>query len=148
MDQGTIESAYAPFAAALREGGFEAPADGWPAELVAAHVSRNNDLISEVAERVVAGGQPTYDNGAAVDEAELRTFADRAGGLSGLAAFVEASARRLARAWGALDETSGGYMVPAVIVDSGRVVRDAPIALSSLIEGNVSFHLDMHLEQL
>jgi hypothetical protein len=29
MDDNSIESAYAPFVAELREGGFSEPADGW-----------------------------------------------------------------------------------------------------------------------
>ena len=37
MDLGTLESAYEALVAPLREGGFEEPAEGWPAELVAAH---------------------------------------------------------------------------------------------------------------
>jgi hypothetical protein len=148
MDQGTIENAYAPFVDALRQGGFETPADGWPAEFVAAHVLRNNDLISEVAERVVARGRPAYDNSAAVEEAELRALAEGAGGLFGLAAAVETSSRRLASAFGALDEENGAYLVPTIIIDSGQVVRDKPVAVRSLIEGNASFHLDMHFEQL
>jgi uncharacterized protein YciI len=148
MDEDTIRSAYAPFVAALRNGGFTVPEDGWPAELVAAHVSLNNDLISEAAERIVAGEQPSYDNIAAVDETALGSYADAAGGLAGLADAVEASARRLAKAWAALDETTGSCLLPAVIRDSGAVVIDRPIAIRDFIEGNASFHLDAHLAQL
>ena len=85
MDEDTIQTAFAPFVAALREGSFAVPAEGWPAELVAAHVSRNNDLISEAAERIVAGERPSYDNNAAVDDAELGSYADAVGSLAGLA---------------------------------------------------------------
>jgi hypothetical protein len=151
IDQDTIETAYAPFAAALRKGGFAVPAEGWSAELVAAHVSRNNDLIAEAAERIASGEQPTYDNRAAVDDTELGSYADDVGGLAGLAGLadaVERSARRLAMSWAALDEATGAYMVPAVIVDSGTVVKDEPIPIRKFIEGNASFHLDMHFEQL
>jgi len=148
MDLGTLESAYEPFLATLREGGFQAPAEGWPAELVAAHVARNNELIAEVAEKIVAGEQPTYDNRTAVDDAELRAFSDAVGGIAGLAEAVEASARRQARAWSALADNTAGYMLPVVIVDGGRVMRDDPVPIRSFIEGNASFHLDMHLEQL
>ena len=35
-----------------------------------------------------------------------------------------------------------------LIVDSGRIVRDEPMPVRSLVEGNASYHLDMHLEQL
>jgi hypothetical protein len=148
MDQASIEQAYVPFIEVLREGGFKTPAEGWPAELVAAHVARNNELIAEAAERVVSGERPTYDNTSAVAEAELGDYADAVGGIAGLGAAVEASAQRLAAAWAALDETTGGYLLPVVIVDSGRVVRDAPVPIRSFVEGNASFHLEMHLEQL
>ena len=76
MDHASIEDAYEPFVAALRRGGFKAPADGWPAELVAAHVARNNDLVSDVAEQLVIGLRPSYDNRSAVDESELQALAD------------------------------------------------------------------------
>jgi hypothetical protein len=148
MDRITLESAYEPFVAALREGGFEAPEQGWPAELVAAHVARNNELIAEAAEAIAAGQQPTYDNRAAVDDAELRAFADAVGGIAGLAAAVEASAKRQAKAWAALGEGTAGQLLPVVIVDAGRVIRDDPVPIGSFIEGNASFHLDRHLEQL
>ncbi|MGO9206361.1 MAG: hypothetical protein ACLQBX_09305 [Candidatus Limnocylindrales bacterium] len=148
MDEDTIRSAYAPFVAALRKGGFAEPATGWPAELVAAHVSRNNDLISEAAESIAVGEQPSYDNRAAVDDAALRSYADAVGGVAGLADAVEASARRLAKAWAALDDANEGYLLQVVIVDSGTIVNDKPIPIRKFIEGNASFHLDMHFGQL
>ncbi len=113
MDQRSIEAAYQPFVRSLREGGFGAPGDGWNAELVAAHVTRNNDLVAETAERVVAGERPSYDNSSSVDEEELAVYATSVGGLPGLADATEASARRLAAAWAALDEATGAYPVPA-----------------------------------
>ncbi len=59
-----------------------------------------------------------------------------------------ASARRLAAAWSSLDDETGAHLVPAHIVDGGRVVRDDPVPIRRFIEGNASFHLDMHLSQL
>jgi hypothetical protein len=148
MDRDTIERAYVPFVTLLRQGGFAPPPEGWTAELVAAHVSRNNDLIADAAERIVAGEQPSYDNNASVDDDELRAYAEAAGGLSGLADATEISARRLAAARSALDATTENCLLPVVITDSGTVVRDEPITIAQLIEGNASFHLDMHFEQL
>ena len=58
MGHDTIESASAPFLAELRAADFVEPTDGWGAELVAAHVTCNNDLIAEAAERIGAGEQP------------------------------------------------------------------------------------------
>jgi hypothetical protein len=148
MDDDTIESAYAPFVAVLREGGFSEPAEGWPAELVAAHVACNNDYIAEMAERIAAGEEPHYDNALAVDDALLRAYSDEVGGIPGLANAIETSARRLAAARASLDETTASYMLPAIIRDGGDIVNDGPIPIGRFIEGNASFHLDLHLEQL
>ncbi len=148
MSTGSLEAAYAPFVASLRAGGFGPPAAGeWSAELVAAHVARNNDLIAETAEKVAAGEQVSYDNAVGVDEAELVSYAAAVGGLAGLAIEVERSAARLERARDALGDLAGTH-VHAVIRDGGQVVRDAPISIGAFIEGNASFHLDAHAEQL
>jgi phytoene/squalene synthetase len=148
MDHDTIESAYAPFVTVLRGGGFLEPAEGWPAELVAAHVARNNDFIAEMAERIADGQQPEYDNAIAVDDAALRAYCDEVGGIPGLADAIETSARRLAAARASLDETTESYELPAIIRDGGNIVNDGAIPIGRFIEGNASFHLDLHFEQL
>jgi uncharacterized protein YciI len=149
MSSGSLEVAYAPFTASLLAGGFGPPPDGeWPAELVAAHIARNNDLIAEAAEKVIAAGDPvSYDNAAAVDDAALAGYADEAGGLPGLAREVERSATRLARAADGLGDRAATE-VHVVIRDGGRIVRDGPIPIGAFIDGNASFHLDAHLDQL
>ncbi len=149
MSPGSLEAAYAPFTASLLAGGFGPPADGeWPAELIAAHIARNNDLIAEAAEKVVTADEPvSYDNFAGVDDAELASYADEAGGLAGLAREVERSAGRLARAADALGDRAGTE-VHVVIRDHGKVVRDGPVPIGMFIAGNATFHLDMHAEQL
>jgi len=148
MEPAAIESAYAPFVAMLRGGGFSEPEEGWQAELVAAHVASNNDMIAEVAEQIAAGEEPTYDNAEAVNEDALRDYATRLGSLAAQAEAVEASARRLAEARAALDDTNEGYLIPARILDGGEVVNDGPIPIGRFIDGNASFHLDLHFEQL
>jgi phytoene/squalene synthetase len=90
VDPETIEAAYEPFVEELRQAGFGEPESGWPAELIAAHVARNNDLIAEMAERMAAGEAPSYDNEAAVDETLLAEYASEVGGLAGLADAVAA----------------------------------------------------------
>jgi uncharacterized protein YciI len=149
MSSGNLEVAYAPFAASLLAGGFGPPPDGeWPAELIAAHIVRNNDLIAEAAEKVVAGDEPvTYDNLAGVDDTELASYANEAGGLPGLAREVERSAARLARAGEALGARADTE-IHVVIRDHGEIVHDGPMPIGAFVEGNASFHLDMHTEQL
>jgi uncharacterized protein YciI len=144
----SFDAVYAPFVASLLAGGFGPPADGeWPAELVAAHIARNNDLIADVAEQIAAGHEVSYDNRDGVDDTELARYAQDTGGLAGLAREVERSARRLARARDALGDRAG-TPVPVIIRDHGQIVRDGPMTIGAFIEGNVSFHLDLHLDQL
>jgi uncharacterized protein YciI len=147
-----MEAAYAPFVASLLAGGFIEPADGeWTAELVAAHVAQNNDLIAETAEQVAAGAQVStevsYDNANTVDAGQLAAFATTAGGLTGLAAEVERSAARLAAARQALGDRED-VPVHVVIRHNGQIVQDGPMPIGAFVEGNASFHLDMHLAQL
>jgi hypothetical protein len=148
MDRQAITAAYEPFVAALRTGSFAALADGWNADLIAAHVAKNNDLIADVAERIIAGTPASYDNLEAVEDETLQAFINTAEGLGDLADAVETSVRRLADAWTALGDTTGSQLVPVVIRDSGTVVREGPMPTRELIEGNASFHLEMHVAQL
>ncbi|HLI57802.1 MAG TPA: maleylpyruvate isomerase N-terminal domain-containing protein [Actinomycetota bacterium] len=148
MDAAAIEAAYQPFVAALRSGGFGPPTEGWSAEEVAAHVALNNDLISAAAEALMAGEPLNYDNIEVVDEAVLDSYVAEVGGLDGLADAVAASAARLASAAAALDEAGEAYPLPVLIIHEGRFVREGPEPLGGFIEGNVTFHLQMHLAQL
>jgi uncharacterized protein len=144
-----IEAAYAPFVAALLAGGFEPPTEGeWPAELVAAHVVRNNDLIADAAEKMAKGATVAYDNAGSVDEEALTRLVEIAGGRVGLAREVERSAVRLNRSYLALGDAKVATELPVTIADHGEVVRDGPMTIGDLIEGNASFHLDMHYDQL
>jgi uncharacterized protein YciI len=148
MTPDSLEAAYAPFVASLLAGGFREPADGgWSAELIAAHIARNNDLIAHTAEQVAAGADVTYDNAETVDEVQLAGYAADAGGLAGLAAEVDRSAARLAAAGQALGDRAG-TLVPVIIRDNGQIVQDGPVPVGAFVEGNASFHLDLHLRQL
>jgi hypothetical protein len=148
MDSAEIQGAYGPFADALRAGGFAEPGTGWDAALIAAHIATNNDQIASVAEQIAAGRRPSYDNAEVIDDERLREFASAAGSLDGLAGLVVTSAARLARAWELLGPELGLVEVPAKIADGGRIVRDEPIPIRAFIEGNATFHLQLHLEQL
>jgi uncharacterized protein len=147
MTMDSVTASYAPFVASLLAGGFSDPADGWPAELVAAHVARNNDLIAAAAEQVAEGIVVPYDNASTIDDVELAAYATSVGGLAGLAEEVERSAARLAAARDALGSLAD-TPVPVVIRDGGTVVQDGPIPIGDFIEGNVTFHLRLHYEQI
>ena len=143
-----IRAAHRPFTDLLRGGVFRASADDWTAECVAAHVALNNDEFTRVADAVRRGERPVYDNAIAVDEHRLRTYADESGGLPRLAEAVEESARRLARARDALSAEQAATEVHLRIRDGGELVRDAPGPIGEWIDGNASFHLEIHLDQL
>jgi uncharacterized protein len=143
-----LAAAYAPFVASLLAGGFIDPADGgWTADLVAAHVARNNDLIAAAAEQVAEGAEVSYDNASTIDEVALAAYATTVGGLAGLAAETERSAARLEAARDALGARAD-TPVHVVIRDGGTVVQDGPIAIGAFIDGNATFHLRLHHEQL
>jgi uncharacterized protein YciI len=144
----SLEAAYAPFVASLLAGGFSPPADdGWNAEQIAAHITLNNDLIAEAAEKVAAGSEVSYDNEAGVDDAELTAYAAAVGGLAGLARDIERSAARLAKAKDSLGDRAD-TLIPVVIHDGGQIVVDRQTPIGAFCEGNATFHLDLHLRQL
>jgi uncharacterized protein YciI len=148
MSVDSLEAAYAPFVASLLAGGFSLPADGeWTAEQIAAHITLNNDLIAEAAEKVAAGQEVSYDNEAGVDDAELTAYASAVGGLAGLASDIERSAARLAAARDALGDRAD-TLIPVLIRDGGEIAVDQQMPIGAFCEGNASFHLDMHLRQL
>jgi uncharacterized protein YciI len=148
MPSDSLTAAYVPFVASLLAGRFTDPADGgWPAEIVAAHVAKNNDLIAATAELLAEGGEVSYDNVSTVDEVELAAYATEVGGLAGLAGEVERSAARLAAARDMLGAKSD-TPVHVIIRDGGAVVQDGPIPIGAFIDGNASFHLRMHHEQI
>jgi hypothetical protein len=148
MDSRQIEAAYLPFAASFRAGGFVSPEQGWDASMIAAHLITNNDLISSVAEQVASGGRPSYDNADVIDEEQLREFVAAAGSVEDIAQLLMASAARLAAAWEYLGTERGGIEVPAKIADGGVVFREGPVPVRAFIEGNATFHLELHLGQL
>jgi len=148
MDAAEIQGAYRVFVGTLRGGGFSQPDTGWDASLIAAHVAANNDAIASVAEEIAAAGHPSYDNAGAIDDERLREIASAAGSLDGLAGLIETSAARLARAWELLGSELGQIEVPVKIADGGQVVRDGPVPIRAFIEGNATFHLQLHLDQL
>jgi uncharacterized protein YciI len=145
----SLTTSYAPFRASLRAGGFnDPPASEWPAALIAAHIICNNDLIAEAAESISRGEPVSYDNEPSVDEAELTRLAERAGDLGGLAVEVARSAARLEAAYLALGARAD-VQIPVRIRDGDEIARDGTLMpIGKLVEGNASFHLNAHHEQL
>ena len=148
MEAPPVQAAYLPFAQTLRTGGFSAPAEGWNAGQIGAHISMSNDMFSELADQIHSGGEPSFDNSAVSDPAALRAHAEGHGGLDGLADAIESSAARLEQAYGRLSPEERDRPVPTRIWHEGQIVRDSPMAIGELILGNGDFHLAMHMEQL
>jgi hypothetical protein len=149
MDAQGIRQAYGPFVAAVRDGEFRAPRpdEGWTADMVAAHVAITNDHWTQAARELLAAGVSAYDNEAAVDEWVLLRHLRAVGGLDGLVTDLERSVRDLAEAFDALG-AAACTEIPVRIVDDGDVIMDRPGPLADMIEGNATYHLQMHYEQL
>jgi hypothetical protein len=150
MDSAAIEEAYQPFTSALREGVFHEPAagGGWTAEMVAAHVVLNNDRFADAVDELLTTGSTAVDNENAVTDEVLQAHVEATGGLVELAADVSRSAGRLAAAYDELQGSGRDAEVPFRIRHEGTVIRDRPGRLGDLIEGNATYHLQMHLDQL
>lgn len=148
MESSPVHAAYLPFAQTLRDGGFSEPAQGWNARQVGAHISMSNDLFSELADQIHAGGEASFDNAAVSDPEGLLSYATGHGDLAGLADAIEASALRLEKAYDQLSVQERERPVPTRIWHEGQIVRDSDMSIGELILGNGDFHLAMHLEQL
>jgi hypothetical protein len=148
MTRPQIEAAYLPFAEALRAGGFSDPAEGWTAGQVGAHITLNNELLTDLAELVHDGEETSYDNKPVVDDDSLLSYASRLGGLPEIADAVQASAARLAAIYARLTDQERALQIPARMTHAGQVVMDDSMALGDLIIGNGEFHLSGHFEQL
>ncbi len=148
MESSPVHAAYLPFAQTLRAGGFSEPAAGWSASQVGAHVAMSNDIFSELADRIRAGDEPSFDNAVVSDPDGLLKYAAEHRDLAGLADAIEASAARLERSYDRLSADERDRPVPTRIWHEGQIVRDSPMSIGELILGNGDFHLAMHMEQL
>jgi Mycothiol maleylpyruvate isomerase N-terminal domain len=149
MDGAGIEQAYEPFLAVVQAGGFREPTsdEGWSADMVVAHVTRNNDHWSRAAREVVAGGRVGYDNETDVDAEVLRRHLADLGGPEAVQADLRRSVRELAAAYDQLGDLRD-TVIPVRIVSDGRTVADGARPVGDMLVGNATYHLQMHLEQM
>ncbi len=146
----SLQSAYARFAAAMREHDFGRPVDpeAWPAELIAAHVILTNDLLTDAARSVISGEDPVYDNGPAHEGVRLREILVRTGALSELAHEVERSASDLQAAYEQLSDEQRQTPLRTRLVNDGEVVVDDSRPIGATIQSSATDHVDSHLSQL
>ena len=143
-----LEKAYVPIVRELRDGDFDPAPRGWSAQHIAAHLALNNDFLTAAARDVLAGLAASYTNETAVDIDQLDAYASKFALLGDLADDVARSATDLAAAFADLTSQDPDTQLPIVIHHDGRIVRDGPGSLVELIEGNATYHLSMHLDQL
>jgi hypothetical protein len=93
------------------------------------------------------GEEVSYDNDATIDEDELFRYAERVGGLAGLADEIQRSAARLDQAYHELGELAA-TTIHVHIRDGENVAYDGPMPIGAFMEGNAGGHLDLHHEQL
>jgi len=148
MSSEDLERAYVTIVRELRDGDFESAEQGWSAEQIAAHVALNNDCLTSAARDLLAGGAARYNNETAVDADQLTAYASKFSVLGDLGDDVARSATDLAEAYADLTGVDPDAELEIVMHHDGRIVRDGRGSLAELIEGNATFHLSMHLDQL
>ena len=97
---------------------------------------------------MLSGTSPIYDNEVAVDPDELREHVERLGDRTAIAEWVRRSAQEMAALHRSLTPEQRETSMPTTIRSDGVVVVDEPRPIGAMIEGNASFHLQMHLDQL
>lgn len=135
MDTSALESAYRRLLAVARGGAFRPPAerDGWPAELVLAHIIATNRLLTVTTAVLLDGGEPAYDNHAAVVEAHLHEIARAAGDTGGLVETTRTSGLELVMLARRLDDATAATAVPTRIRAAGQVRMDTPMPWSGVL---------------
>ncbi|RVX39787.1 hypothetical protein EDD27_2160 [Nonomuraea polychroma] len=124
------------------------PPGEWPAEFVLAHVAKNDALLADATELLIAGRALTFDNAEAIDEDVLLGIAAESGGWANLCALVKANGERLAQLTECLTPEQAATLVPSKIVDNGEVRLDSPVPWAQVLQINATFHVLAHTRQL
>ena len=149
MDVTILESAYDQFLDAARGLRAGKPPDGeWPPELVLAHVIVSDRMIALAAARVLAGGEPRFDNRASQFSPYLDAIVRVAGGWDGLLAGVRQAGNELMATVALIEPDHARVAVPTLVVDHDRILIDGPAPLEQLVMIPATIHLPGHAEQL
>ncbi|MFE2018581.1 hypothetical protein ACFW9O_11145 [Streptomyces sp. NPDC059499] len=149
MDTTELRSAYGRLldAAAIPDLG-DADDGGWDADQVLAHLLSVDAATAAVALGVVAGARPAFDNRVSLDTWNLGRIIAEHSGRADLIDHVRSQAAVLCDIADRLDEQAASVLVPTLLLSDDELVLDAPIPLSSLIDGLAGSHVPGHTQQL
>ena len=149
MDITALESAYDQFLDVAHALGDGTPPEGeWSPEQVLAHVIVSDRMIAETAARVLAGGQPRFDNRASQSAPYLDAVARVAGSWDGLLAGVRQAGNELMATVALIEPEHARVTVPTFVMDHERILIDGPAPLEQLVMIPAMIHLAGHAEQL
>lgn len=145
-----LVAAYDTFHAAAASGGFGPATDGeWSAPQVIAHVALNDLAMAAVAQAIVHGGTPSFDNRGSQDPAHLAAVVAACGDDAQLLAFGRHAARIAVAALARLGADQAQQLVHCRLESDGQVRLDEPrpwSVIASTIQADM--HLPAHTEQL
>jgi hypothetical protein len=146
MDTTELRSAYAAFLELARTGEFGAPAEGWDARHVVAHLAANDELLTTVTQDVLDGRGERYYNHDAIDTNRLGSLAgDRT--LGELADWARSTSSRLCDLADTLPEDDNA-LVHMHIQDGDVTALDQPVPWHRALTIQARRHVPLHTAQL
>ena len=125
------------------------PQSGWSAGQVVAHLILNNGLFIEAARAALRGEKPSYDNKHSVEDEAIASLAAAAGSTEQLAEWLRQSASGYAGFLSGLShELLDLQLVTTIHHDGALMVDHAERRLGDLMLGQLTFHSQMHLDQV
>jgi hypothetical protein len=125
------------------------PQSGWSAGQVVAHLILNNGLFVEAARAAQRGEKPAYDNWTTVDDVAVASLAAAAGSTEQLAEWLRQSANGYAGFLSGLpQELLEQPLITTIHHDGALMVDHAERRLGDLMLGQLTFHSQMHLDQV
>ena len=148
MDTSEMWRNYASVIELARGGGFRAPAEGWSAEQVIAHLAANDELFLAVGEAIGRGERPDYDNLASVTEWLLERRVAEAGGMAALVDKLEATSARLIVHAESLTRDEAAAQVRFHVFHDGHTLVDEVRSWGDIVAGQGNIHIPIHIRQL
>ncbi len=154
-DVNTLVSAYEALFTEAEQGqqlgGFGPPPDGeWGAEQVVAHVALNDLALTAVAQRLIHGDKPVFENQTCQLPSNLAKLIEAEGpDLPGLVTYGRACAAQAVAVARRLSREQRETAVHCRLSHDGEVVLDEPRPWAAIaIDTQAALHLPAHIEQL